>query len=825
MKWQRLYGFLIRRLVPPVSVMVVVLLLVPMYLVSESLQRANQPEKLYLALLGASAVGLLFLFGVVLGHILRLVANYRRGAPGARLTARLVLTFVGLTSIPVLIVFYFSVSFIQRGIDSWFDVQVEQAMSDALSLSQMAFDGQMRTAMTETLRAADQLKGVSGDLVALDLNSVRRSTGAHEMTIFGARNLIIASASDDLQQIVPTRPDETALSHARAGKDYIGLDPGADGAMRILVVVPLTAGLTGDGGGQVLQALYSISPRANQLSGSVQAAFNEYRSLIFLHKSLKRTFTLALTLALLLSLLTAVWLAFIAARNLLAPIRELAAGTKAVAEGNYTHRLPVDRRDDLGQLVQSFNTMTARVRRAHQVMQQLQELADQERDYLETVIQHLSSAVLTLTPDGRISRSNSVVATLLSVSPQAIERLSLLELCQQHPHLEPVCAAFAPLLAPGQLTPGATVEAQLKIMGDAGRRVLLSRAAALPAEQGDLSDGFVLVFEDVTTLIQAQRDAAWSEVARRLAHEIKNPLTPIQLSAERLRRRLLAGLADEPAQILDRATQVIINQVEAMKFMVNEFAEYARTPQSTPVLLNVSDLVAEVVDLYKGSEVAVKLVRLEPALPVRADAGRIRQVLHNLIRNAQQALIEQPVAEGVKPRVLVSTRLAQEGSVSVAELAVFDNGPGFPESMIDRMFEPYATTRPKGTGLGLAIVKKIVEEHSGLGSAANRQLAPPPEGAVEEPSDLSGVCLVTGARVTIRLPLAESVPELVPESATESVPGATPALSSEAPEHLPSLQPDALAEPPTGGIGHNPAASPEPGNPSDLDFQGNERHG
>ncbi|OZB73828.1 MAG: hypothetical protein B7X28_08745, partial [Halothiobacillus sp. 13-55-253] len=201
--WGQIYTRWIRRLIPPISMMVVVLLLILMYLISESLQRANQPEHLYLSLLGLSALGILFLAAVVLGHIIRLVSNYRRGAPGARLTARLVLTFVGLTSIPVLIVFYFSVSFIQRGIDSWFDVQVEQAMSDALSLSQLAFDGQMRTAMNETMRAATQLKGVSGDLVALDLNAVRRNTGAHEMTIFGSRNLIVASASDDLQAIVP----------------------------------------------------------------------------------------------------------------------------------------------------------------------------------------------------------------------------------------------------------------------------------------------------------------------------------------------------------------------------------------------------------------------------------------------------------------------------------------------------------------------------------------------------------------------------------------------------------------------------------------------
>ena len=762
-RWGQFYYRWIRRLVPPISMMVVVLLLILMYLISESLQRANQPEHLYLSLLGLSALGILFLAAVVLGHIIRLVTHYRRGAPGARLTARLVLTFVGLTSIPVLIVFYFSVSFIQRGIDSWFDVQVEQAMSDALSLSQLAFDGQMRTAMNETLRAATQLKGVSGDLVALDLNAVRRNTGAHEMTIFGSRNLIVASASDDLQAIVPSRPDETALSHARAGKDFIGLDPGGGDSMRIRVVVPLTAGLTGDGSSEVLQALYSISPRANQLSSSVQAAFNEYRSLIFLHKSLKKTFTFALTLALLLSLLTAVWLAFIAARKLLAPIRELAAGTRAVAEGDYSLRLPVDRRDDLGQLVQSFNTMTARVRRAHQVMQQLQEVADQERDYLETVIQHLSSGVLTLSPDGRITRSNSVVTQLLSIASQHIDGCTLVEICQTYPHLEPVCSAFSHLLEPGQLPAGATVEAQVRIMGDAGRRVLLSRVAALPAD--DVTGGFVLVFEDVTTLIQAQRDAAWSEVARRLAHEIKNPLTPIQLSAERLRRRLLGNLSDEPAQILDRSTQTIINQVEAMKFMVNEFAEYARSPQITLKILDLDELVSEVIDLYKGGDIPVLHRSAGHPLPVRADAGRIRQVLHNLIRNAQQAMNEQGCPGGEEPVVTLSTGLHQEGGLVLVELTVTDNGPGFPEDMIDRLFEPYATTRPKGSGLGLAIVKKIVEEHSGVVLASNVQ-----DGAVETHGDVSvrgAASAKTGARIVIRLPFA--IPDIPVDMKTEPV--------------------------------------------------------
>jgi nitrogen fixation/metabolism regulation signal transduction histidine kinase len=399
--------------------------------------------------------------------------------------------------------------------------------------------------------------------------------------------------------------------------------------------------------------------------------------------------------------------------------------------------------------------MTARVRRAHQVMQQLQEVADQERDYLETVIQHLSSGVLTLSLDGRITRSNSIVTQLLSITSRHIDGCTLREICQIYPHLEPICGAFGDLLDPGHLSAGATVEAQVRIMTDTGRRVLLSRVAALPTDD-DTAGGFVIVFEDITALIQAQRDAAWSEVARRLAHEIKNPLTPIQLSAERMRRRLLGTLTDESAQILDRSTQTIISQVEAMKLMVNEFAEYARSPQMTRTTLNLDELVAEVIDLYKGGDIPVLHVTGGEPLQVRADAGRIRQVLHNLIRNAQQALTEWGDHQS-NPLVTVTTGLRVEGGLALIELTIADNGPGIPEAMLDRLFEPYATTRPKGSGLGLAIVKKIVEEHGGVVTASNRQDSIAEwerHGQTEdEPHD-------TGARIVFHLPL--NVDELIP---------------------------------------------------------------
>ncbi|MBN2873216.1 MAG: HAMP domain-containing protein [Halothiobacillaceae bacterium] len=744
----------VRRAVAPISGMVVVLLLVLLYLVSDSLRAVEQPEGLFLALLAISAVGLLFLALVVLWHIVRLIRDYRRGTPGARLTARLVVTFVALSVVPVAIVFYFSLTFVQRGIDSWFDVQVEQAMTDALSLSQMAFDGRMRQALEETKRAADELRDGGSDLIALELSRVRRTTGAQEMTILGQRNLIVASSSEDATSIVPARADETALAHARSGRDFIGLDPGGDGNLQIRVVVPMEAGLTSDGGKRVLQALYDVPDQANELSKSVQTAYNDYRELVYLHTSLKQTFTLALTLALLLSLLTAVWLAFLAARRLLSPIRELAAGTRAVAEGDYSLRLPVDRRDDLGQLVQSFNTMTARVRRAHDVMRELQELADKERDYLDTVIQHLSSGVLTLSFDGRIISGNSAAQQIMGVPADEMFEGSLQDICREHATLEPLCEAFLERLGAAGPPPGETVEAQVRIMNGSGRKVLLARLAALPPDGDVEAGGYVMVLEDVTALIQAQRDAAWSEVARRLAHEIKNPLTPIGLSAERLRRRILPQLDETHAPILDRATATIIAQVDAMKQMVNEFAEYARSPRAQLERLDLHALVTETVELYRGNtNVKVRFVDDDPApVWVEGDGNRLRQLLHNLIRNASQALYERG-ATGGTPQVLVDLRVIGEAGQCLVELRVADNGPGFPAEMLDRLFEPYATTRPKGSGLGLAIVKKIAEEHAGAVHAWNADEHPATEAAAGNQCGIAARLANHGARVTIRLPL------------------------------------------------------------------------
>jgi len=414
-------------------------------------------------------------------------------------------------------------------------------------------------------------------------------------------------------------------------------------------------------------------------------------------------------------LFSATALAFLLSARLSEPLALLAAGTQAVARGDYSRRAQVTSSDELGILTQSFNSMTEQLDDARSAAESHRAELETAKAYLENILANLSAGVLVLDEQLRLVTVNHGAGAILQETFDGLKGRALAD----WPRLQPLARA---VVEGFKRHDTATWQQQLEL----AERMLLVRGSVLPRASGG---GYVVVFDDVTKLVQAQRATAWGEVARRLAHEIKNPLTPIQLSAERLQAKLAAKLAPEDAATLGRATATIINQVAAMKGMVDDFGEYARTPAPNLQPLDLNALVREVLGLYEHAGALVRPALQAGLPPVMGDPTQLRQVIHNLLQNAQDAL-----AGGDGPRIEIET----ERSGNQAWLRISDNGCGFPEAIMARVFEPYVTTKPKGTGLGLAIVKKIVDEHKGAVRVEN----------------LPG----HGARVSVSLPLQAETP-------------------------------------------------------------------
>jgi nitrogen fixation/metabolism regulation signal transduction histidine kinase len=619
--------------------------------------------------------------------------------------------FVGLAVLPLLVVFYFSMQFINRGIDSWFNVEVEAGFDDALELSRAALEMQKRERLEITVRISNRLQNVSARQLIFELSTLRRESGADEISVFGRNNRIIATSSDRSAGTLPRPLTDEVLLQIRQNRPFVSLDPTARGGYEIRTAVLFGNTHRPDLAG-VIQAHFPVPERLGTMANNVDVSYSDYKRMVYLREPMKRAFSLTLTVVLLLSLLASIYGAFILSRRLVAPIQDLVAGTRAVAKGDFDTRLPTPSRDEIGFLVSSFNDMTQRLSSARREASLSQALVEAERANLEVILARLSTGVVALEADLRIRTANQASGAILNVDLENRIGEFLPDVAKGEPLLEQFVD-----VAQVHLNAGETEwREQIVLRGEVGRRVLTCACTTLPGDE-DHAAGFVVVFDDITALLQAQRDAAWGEVARRLAHEIKNPLTPIQLSAERMRRKYLHTLSDEDAQVLDRATHTIVQQVEAMKEMVNAFSDYARAPDIDLNLFSIDKLVHEVVDLYRAQESGIEIVlKTDSDLPeVEADVGRIRQILHNLIRNATEAL--ENTNDGC---IEVSVSATEVQEVDVVEIIVADNGPGFHTGSVSQVFDPYVTTKPKGTGLGLAIVKKLVEEHVGTIVAENR---------------------------------------------------------------------------------------------------------
>jgi nitrogen fixation/metabolism regulation signal transduction histidine kinase len=695
-------------------------------LLAKSVQNSAQFGLLQPWILLVDTCGVVVLSVLLSRQLWHLVRDYRAHVPGSRLTARTVGIFGALVIAPLLIVYVSSLSFINVGIDSWFKDEFKNGLSDALGLSRAALDLRMREYSERTVMLAESLAATEPLSLQGKLDAERDASQALEIALFGQHGRILAASLENALGTLPSQPPPDLMRQMEQRLTYVSLEPQSGGRyiIRTAAVLPRTNAARE---ARFVVAVYAVPAQLAALSEAVQDTYSRYGNLAAEREPLKSMFRLTLTLVVLLAMLAAIYLAIYSAQRLVRPVQDLIAGTRAVGKGDFGTRLPLPSRDEMGFLVHSFNDMTKRLRRARAEATHSQQEVERERTRLAIILARLSTGVLAIDRSMTVRTANEAAGAILGSDLSAATGRALPELAAGNERLGQFVAALAVRFAGGR----EEWREQLDLDGAGGRRTLMCACTPLPGE--DSGVGFVIVFDDITALLQAQRDAAWGEVARRLAHEIKNPLTPIQLSAERLRRRLLAGMSERDAEILERGTRTIVQQVQTMQQMVNAFSEYARAPEMHITRFSLNQLVTEVADLYRSQDPRTQIrLELDARIEgIEADRGRVRQILNNLVTNALEAL------DGVgSPLLEISTRLEAGGDAEYAALSVCDNGPGFQRELLGRVFDPYVTSKPKGTGLGLAIVKKIIEEHGGRIDADNR-----PEG---------------GARVRVVLPVKDS---------------------------------------------------------------------
>ena len=663
------------------------------------------------------------LMGLVGYQLVRLRKQHKAGVFGSRLAARLVLFFALVAVLPGALLYGVSVQFLGKSIESWFDVRVDRALEGGLNLARSSLDYLLKETTNKATQLALTLQEAEPGSVSSRLNRASEQAGIYEAGLFSSSGGVLAVAGVSGSTLTPEPPPAQALRRARLQQTYSAIEQMGDQGLFLRVVVPVNSSDPLEPL-RVLQVIEPVPKQLQQDADKVQAGYRDYQEISFSRTALKRLYALTLTLTLLLALLSALGLAVVLSEQFSRPLGLLAEGTRAVAQGDFSRRHPVQSRDELGVLTESFNTMTAQLAEAQQTEEENRRAIETTRAYLESVLANLSAGVLAFDNAFRLRTANPSAAVILQQPLTDLIGVPLADWGRRMPAL----AAFADLVAEGfRSGRDGQWQRQAEVSVSNQTRVLLMRGSGLP---GEPAPGCVVVFDDVSELVQAQRDAAWAEVARRLAHEIKNPLTPIQLSAERLAVKLTGKLDGADEEALMRGTQTIIAQVAAMKHMVDDFAIYARQPRPGKMQpVNLNALLLDVLALYENLRPYVSLKLPEHDAVIRGEPTRLRQVFHNLIQNALDAQVD--VAD---PAYEFAVELRGDELV----LSVADAGSGFPEDMMRRAFEPYVTTKAKGTGLGLAIVKKIVDEHHGRVTIENRR--------------------PRGARVTLHFPLEGTHP-------------------------------------------------------------------
>lgn len=670
-----------------------------LYMLSNASANTAASGEYYTLLVTLNVALAAMLIVLIAVQLFSLYRNIRARVMGSRFTLRLLGSFALMAIIPGMIVYVVSVNFLTRSIESWFNVKVESALEGGLNLGRTALDIMLADVKEKGESMAASLAFQPANAHFTMLNDLREKSGIQDATLLTPQGRILAVSSSDSRSFLPELPSVTQLRQARQ-RIYGSIEPIGGKGLSLRVLVPISVqDMAGEM--RILQLLQPVPKPLATTAEAVQDVYQDYQQLSYSRTALREVFALTLTLVMMLAVFTAMAIAFVLSRRLSAPLTVLAAGTKAIASGDYSTMLPAHGKDELGVLVQSFNSMTQQLDDAKKAAERNRARVEAARGYLETILAHLSSGVLALNERGELRTFNEATVSILGVSLESYVGFTPEKIIAKQAQLANFFQAIAlnsQQEASDKNGQKDEAQTQVELATAQGKQIITLRGTRLP------DGGYVAVFDDATAMVQAQRDAAWGEVARRLAHEIKNPLTPIQLSAERMAHKLHDKLDATDAKILQRATETIVNQVDALKKMVNEFSEYARSPAPSLDNLDLNMLIREVMSLYDLPKIKVEQMLTTKACTIKGDSTMLRQVLHNLLQNAQDALAGKKA-----PVISVKTETVN----GMLVLTVQDNGGGFAAEMMSHIFEPYMTTKPHGTGLGLAIVKKIIEEHKG----------------------------------------------------------------------------------------------------------------
>jgi len=683
-------------------------------------------------ILGLGLLALVLLLAAIIGRFYRLAMQLRRAEPGARLTRRLTVIFLALALPPALIVYLFSMEFLNETIDDWLNVGQAQAMSDAIELARVVLDARILQSQREiralTLELQDEInQRDSSNWYPLLIDKVS-SSGPMELSILDERGSVLASANIDGSVMSADRPRDFTLLQILDNRIYAAAEPqnlniadadraeqklGRDLKIRAAMLIPGTARGRDR---HILQAIYYLPEQFNELAGNIEAAYFDNQRVTVLRDALKLSFVIILTLVLGLSMLLGILAALSVAQRLVQPLTRLAQATGQVAVGNYHQDVKLHSSDELGFLVRSFNQMSIELERSRVHL-------EDQRQYLETILNRLSAGVMSFDSSNHLVTSNPSAANILGIDLQAYSGQSMDSIMARH---EALAALFEHIRERSQQE--LEWREEIRLQQQDKNLVLVCRGSRLPGQNA----GQVVVFDDVTVLTEAQREAAWSEVARRLAHEVKNPLTPIRLAAERMGRKLQPMLDSDHSSLLTRATATIVNQVEALQSLVDAFADYAQDNRAERKALDVHELIDEIVSLYQTASDSIDFrchLQAKPSC-ILANPGRTRQVLHNLLRNAQEAHASAGIDSPL--HIEISTANEVRENARGVMLRIHDNGPGIDESLLDDVFQPYVSSKQRtgrgesgnrSAGLGLAIVRKIIDDSGG-----NIQLNNHPDG-------------------------------------------------------------------------------------------------